>query len=69
MGSTSTKLSRRSVFAGATAAGAVAAMASLIPANPQGNSRADTAARPAPTRGGGYTLSEHVKQYYKTTRI
>jgi hypothetical protein len=22
-----------------------------------------------PTRGGGYTLSEHVQQYYKTTRV
>jgi hypothetical protein len=27
------------------------------------------AALPKPTRGGGYTLSEHVQQYYKTTRV
>ena len=26
-------------------------------------------AKPKPSRGGGYTLSEHVKQYYKTTRV
>jgi hypothetical protein len=26
-------------------------------------------ATPKPTRGGGYTLSEHVQQYYKTTRV
>jgi hypothetical protein len=26
-------------------------------------------ATPKPTRGGGYTLSEHVQRYYKTTRV
>jgi hypothetical protein len=25
--------------------------------------------RPAPEKGGGYQLSEHVKRYYKTTLI
>jgi hypothetical protein len=25
--------------------------------------------KPAPANGGGYSLSEHVKRYYKTTRI
>jgi hypothetical protein len=25
--------------------------------------------KPAPERGGGYSLSEHVKRYYKTTRL
>ena len=25
--------------------------------------------KPAPERGGGYTLSAHVKQYYKTTLL
>ena len=24
---------------------------------------------PAPENGGGYSLSEHVKRYYQTTRI
>jgi len=24
---------------------------------------------PKPQRGGGYTLSEHVKQYYKTAHV
>jgi hypothetical protein len=58
------------MFAGAGAAGAVAAVASLIPTPSQDKPGADTAPdRPAPTRGGGYSLSEHVKQYYKTTRI
>ncbi|WP_281399069.1 hypothetical protein [Paenacidovorax monticola] len=26
-------------------------------------------ARPAPERGGGYHLSAHVRQYYKTTQL
>ena len=30
---------------------------------------AEVAARPAPEKGGGYSLSDHVKQYYKTTQI
>jgi hypothetical protein len=25
--------------------------------------------KPAPEKGGGYSLSEHVKRYYKTTRV
>lgn len=69
MDSKSTKFSRRTMFAGATAAGAVAAVASLMPTGPGDAAGADPAARPAPTRGGGYRLSEHVKQYYKTARI
>jgi hypothetical protein len=32
--------------------------------------RVDAApALPKPERGGGYTLSEHVKRYYQTTRV
>jgi len=27
---------------------------------------ATPAPQPAPEKGGGYTLSEHVKRYYKT---
>jgi hypothetical protein len=69
MGSSSTKLSRRSIFAGAGAAAGVAAVATLVPSTPKDSPGADTAQRPAPSRGGGYRLSEHVKQYYKTTRI
>lgn len=67
---TSTKLSRRTMFAGAGAAGTVAAVASLFPTPPKDSADADKdASLPAPSRGGGYRLSEHVKQYYKTTRI
>lgn len=63
------RLSRRTVFAGAGAVGAIAAVASLLPARaPEAEATAQVA-KPKPTRGGGYTLSEHVKQYYKTTRV
>lgn len=62
------KLSRRTLFAGATGVGAVAAAASLLP------SVRDIAPLPAqtkamPEKGGGYSLTDHVKQYYKTTLV
>lgn len=25
--------------------------------------------KPAPEKGGGYSLTDHVERYYKTTRI
>ena len=61
-------LSRRRLFAGASGLGAVAAVASLVPLV-GADSPAAPALKPAPLKGGGYTLSEHVKQYYKTTLI
>jgi hypothetical protein len=62
-----TRLNRRRLFAGASTVGALAAAATLLP-------RVHTeelaeVARPAPEKGGGYSLSDHVKQYYKTTQI
>jgi hypothetical protein len=62
------QLSRRSLFAGAGTVGAAAAAVAVLPsavlepAPPAGP-------RPAPEKGGGYHLSDHVKQYYKTTLI
>lgn len=61
-------LNRRTLFAGASTVGALAAAATLIPRG----APEETAAvepKPAPTKGGGYSLSDHVKQYYQTTRI
>jgi hypothetical protein len=60
--------SRRRFFAGAAAVGAVATAAAVLP---RGNETpADTQAAavlpPAPEKGGGYSLSEHVQRYYKT---
>ena len=68
MNQPSSKLSRRTLFAGAGTAGAVAAAASLLPSVRQ--APAEPAALPSPpANGGGYSLSEHVKRYYQTTRI
>ncbi|NCT97200.1 MAG: formate dehydrogenase [Comamonadaceae bacterium] len=62
------RLSRRTLFAGAGTAGAVAAVASVMPVA-QAPESAASEPKPAPERGGGYTLSEHVKHYYRTTRL
>ena len=63
------KLSRRTLFGAAATTGAVAAVASLLPATqPEPQPQAQGPQEP-PTRGGGYQLSEHVKHYYQTTRI
>ena len=56
------KLSRRTLFAGAGTAGAIAA------AVVQENTAAPQAKQP-PKRGGGYQLTEHVKRYYQTTLV
>ncbi len=63
------KLSRRTLFAGAGTAGAIAAVASLIPSVQDLAAPALPQAKPAPEKGGGYTLSAHVQQYYKTTLV
>jgi hypothetical protein len=68
MSQTPGKLSRRTLFAGAGTAGAVATVASLMPAVQPAVS-AMQAPKAVPTKGGGYSLSEHVKRYYKTTLV
>ena len=69
MSEKSTPLSRRGLFAGAATVGAVAAAASVLPTVLKNNLPAAVPELPKPERGGGYSLSEHVQQYYKTTRI
>ena len=59
-------LSRRTVFAGAGTAGALAAAASLLPAAREAAPAAAPADKAEPS--GGYQLSEHVKQYYASAR-
>jgi hypothetical protein len=64
------KLSRRTLFAGAGTAGAIAAAAAVMPrVAQQQREEAAPELKPAPERGGGYQLTEHVQRYYKTTRI
>jgi len=62
------KPSRRGFFFGAAATGAAAAVIVALP-GAQLPQAALPEAKPAPEKGGGYSLSEHVKRYYKTTRI
>lgn len=62
------KLSRRTLFAGAGTVGALAATASLLPIGREAET-ADAQKKAPPERGGGYSLTEHVKRYYKTTLI
>ena len=65
---TQPKPSRRGFFFGAAATGAAAAVAVALPGAPALETAVQLAPA-APEKGGGYILSEHVKQYYKTTRI
>ena len=60
---------RRAVFAGATTVGALAAVASLLPTSPSTAPVAEAQPKEPPQRGGGYALTDHVKQYYQTTRV
>ena len=62
------KLSRRTVFVGAGTVGAIAAAASLLPSI-QDAAVSPAALPKAPEKGGGYSLTDHVKQYYQTARV
>lgn len=68
MNQPSSKLTRRTLFAGVGGVGAIAATASLVPAARQIDAT-PVAPKVMPEKGGGYTLSAHVKQYYKTTLV
>jgi lipoprotein-anchoring transpeptidase ErfK/SrfK len=67
MQETTPKASRRGFFLTASAAGAAVASVSLIKS--PAPSAVVEVLKPAPANGGGYVLSEHVKQYYKTTLV
>lgn len=59
--------SRRGFFFGAAAAGAVATAFAVLPKmQTPGAMDAEPGLKPAPEKGGGYSLSEHVKRYYRT---
>ena len=62
-------LSRRHLFAGAATVGAVAAAARVLPTGAPTVVAEQAPPRPKPERGGGYSLSEHVRRYYQTTRV
>ena len=62
------KPSRRGFFFGAAATGAAAAAIVALPGVPALMPEQQVL-KIAPEKGGGYSLSEHVKHYYRTTRI
>ena len=64
----STPLTRRRVFAGAGTAGALAAVAAVLPQALPDIAVAATP-KPAPAAGGGYQVSAHVLRYYQTTQV
>jgi hypothetical protein len=62
------QLSRRRLFAGAGAAGALAGAVALLPRSPQPDVVAELP-RPAPEAGGGYRVTPHVLRYYQTAKV
>lgn len=60
-------LSRRTVFAGAGAAGALAVVATALPLREQAATA--PAVEKAAEAEGGYRLTEHVQRYYQTARV
>ena len=64
---TVTPVSRRSLFAGVGTAGALAAVATVLPL--QREEGALATAKPAPDTGGGYQLTAHVQRYYQTAKV
>lgn len=63
------KPSRRGFMMGAAVAGAATAAVVALP-KVEGEATPTAEKSPSPpARGGGYRLTEHVKQYYKTTLV
>jgi cysteine synthase len=63
------KLSRRHVFAGAGTAGALVAVAAVLPRAPSDAPLASAEPQTASEKGGGYQVKQHVLRYYQTTRV
>lgn len=62
------KVTRRRLFAGAGAAGALAAVAAALPSRPAQEQTPPQAENTAEAREG-YRLTEHVQRYYQTARV
>lgn len=67
--SSSEKPSRRGMLAVFGLTGAAAATLTLLPGQKDNLPVAENLPKPAPAKGGGYELSEHVKRYYQTTLL
>ena len=68
MQNSNSKTSRRGLLFGTAAAGAVAATVAALPRISQ-PTQAVAPPKPMPEKGGGYSVSEHVKHYYRTTLV
>jgi hypothetical protein len=68
MPSSPSRLSRRTLFAGAGTVGALAVAVSVLP-SVKAPPEAAKLPRLKPEKGGGYALSEHIKHYYQTARV
>lgn len=68
MEKTQTLSSRRGLLFGTAAVGAVAATVAALPAIKATETTASLP-KPAPEKGGGYSVSDHVKHYYRTTLV
>jgi nitrous oxide reductase len=60
--------SRRGLLFGTAAVGAIAATVAALPAIKATEATASLP-KPAPEKGGGYSVTEHVKHYYRTTLV
>ena len=60
------ELSRRRVFAGVGAVGALAAVAAVLPKGQTPGAATGTA---EPSKSAGYQVTEHVLRYYQTARV
>lgn len=69
MSESQTKPSRRGFMLGAAVAGAATAAAVTLPKMAEPEASAAEQNPPAPEKGGGYRVTEHVKRYYQTTLI
>ncbi len=61
------KSSRRGFFVTAGVAGAAVTTASVL--KTPAPTEIVEVLKPAPAKGGGYQLTDHVKQYYKTAMV
>ena len=69
MSESQAKPSRRGFMMGAAIAGAATAAVVTLPKTDTPEAPAAGKNPPAPEKGGGYRVTEHVKRYYKTTLV
>ena len=69
MSESQAKPSRRGFMLGAAVAGAATAAVVTLPKTATPELPVAEETPPAPEKGGGYRVTEHVKRYYKTTLV